>query len=296
MTTRLNKWKNCPKDRFRLLASRLLMMIGTLGVVSSLILVSLAAQSFANDATVSPLFTQQGNDSGFQSLVEQGRFPVGKDSRGGVTGSRINVNNQLVEKGIDGDKSIPREIAIHTPCCSHIPRKDFAKSSRWYQEDGNTQIFRLFKGDYNVRNSRQYAGRSEAFSKLSWKRGNWHQWEGTYTVFKPCNAAIFQAKNHTHAWSVMINLTEDGTIILNHRRHQEDKVIARNMTGKSFHLKVRDNGHDYEVFFNGRKIGSGHFERLTDTTKFRWGMYPEAKGGKAMKSDALVFVSGVSFE
>ena len=44
---------------------------------------------------------------------------------------------------------------------------------------------------------------------------------------KPHGCAIFQAKNNKNDWSVMINLSDDGTITLNHRRHQDDKIIAR---------------------------------------------------------------------
>ncbi len=89
----------------------------------------------------------------------------------------------------------------------------------------------------------------------------------------------------------MINLSDDGAIKLNHRRHQEDKIIATNMTGKSFDLKVRDNGHEYEVYFNGKKVGAGHYDRPEGYTCFRWGMYD-----KTLKHDALIFVTGAKFK
>jgi hypothetical protein len=121
---------------------------------------------------------------------------------------------------VKGNDPIPKDIAIHTLANSVIPRKDFPKWTRWYQEDGNTQIFRLFKGEYNVRNDRKGAPRVEAFSRLKWKRGGgWHEWEGTYTIIKPPGGAIFQAKNPTLDWSVMINLSEQGDVVLNHRRY-----------------------------------------------------------------------------
>ena len=105
------------------------------------------------------------------------------------------------------------------------------------------------------------------------------------------SCAIFQAKNVINAWSVMINLSDNGDITLNHRRHQDDKVIARNMTGKSFDLRVRDNGHEYEVFYNGEKVGAGHYARPEGHTVFRWGMYD-----KTIKHDALIFVTGAAFK
>lgn len=240
------------------------------------------------------LYTQTGTDPSFQSLLEAGAFPVGKNSTGGVRGSKIDVNNKLVEKSVDAGTPIPKNISIHTLCNSLIRRKDFIKWTRWYQEDGNTQVFRLFKDERNVRNDRANAARIEAFSSLKWGKGDWHEWEGTYTIVKPHACAIFQAKNNKNDWSVMINLGDDGSITLNHRRHQDDKVIAEKMTGKSFRLKVRDNGHDYEVYFNGQKVGAGRYARPEGHTCFRWGMYV---GGKTLVThDAMILVSGATFK
>jgi hypothetical protein len=254
----------------------------------------LPLSSIANEEAppVSQLYTQEGSDPSFESLLAKKAFPTGVNSRTGVTGSKIKVNHALLAKSVDGDHPIPKDIAIHTLCNSVIPRKDFPKWTRWYQEDGNTQIFRLFKGEHNVRNDRKGAPRVEAFSKLKWKRGDWHEWEGTYTIVKPIGCAIFQAKNPKNDWSVMINMSDQGDVILNHRRHQKDKTIAKNMTGKSFHVKVRDNGHEYEVFYNGEKVGNGHYDRPAAETGFRWGMYR----GSTTIQDGLLFVTGARFK
>lgn len=243
------------------------------------------------DPDVAPvLYTQTGTDPTFESLLRDGTIPVGRNSTDGVQGSEIDVNNAVVERGANGASPIPQDIKIHTLCNSVIPRRDFHRWTRWYQEDGNTQVFRLFEGEHNVRNSRPDAARVEAFSTLKWQRGDWHEWEGTYTIVRPHGCAIFQAKNNINAWGVMINLSDDGTVTLNHRRHQEDQVIARDMTGKSFDLRVRDNGHDYEVYFNGEKVGEGYYGRPEGHTCFRWGMYD-----KTLRHDAMIFVSGAKF-
>ncbi|MBI1336414.1 MAG: hypothetical protein GC164_05575 [Phycisphaera sp.] len=240
-----------------------------------------------------PLYTQDGTDPTFQQLHDEKAFPIGENSTGGVKGSAIDVDNAVVEDCPTGKNPIPRGISIHTLCNSHIPRKDFDKWTRWYQEDGNTQVFRLFKGEHNVRNSRPDAARVEAFSNLHWTfaEGQWHEWEGTYTIIKPHGCSIFQAKNNKNDWGVMINLNDKGDIILNHRRHQEDKTIATDMTGKQFTLKVRDNGRDYEVFLNGEKVGEGYYDRPEGTTSFRWGMYDHT-----IKHDAMIFVTGAAFK
>ena len=203
------------------------------------------------------------------------------------------MNNARVEQGASGSNPIPKDIRIHTLCNSVIGRKHFKKWTRWYQEDGNTQVFRLFKGEHNVRNSRPNAARVEAFSSLKWQRGEWHEWEGIYTIVRPHGCSIFQAKNNKNHWSVMINLSDDGNIKLNHRRHQKDKTIATNMTGKSLHLRIRDNGHDYEVYLDGEKVGAGHYDRPKGHTSFRWGMY---LGKSRMRHDAMIFVTGAKFK
>ncbi|QTN33501.1 hypothetical protein HZ994_14665 [Akkermansiaceae bacterium] len=237
-------------------------------------------------------YTQRGTDKTFAEIMESGDLETGSNTTGGLTGSRISVNEALLSDGPNARRKIPQEINIHTLANSSIQRRDFPKWTRWYQEDGNTQVFRLFKGETNVRNARELAARVEAFSKLNWTEGKWHEWVGTYTIIKPHGAAIFQAKNNVNDWSVQLNMSDDGDIKLNHRRG-EDKTIARNMTGKPFHIRVRDNGRDYEVFLNGREVGKGSYARPEGQSSFRWGMY---LGGSPLRHDAMILVTGAEID
>lgn len=239
-----------------------------------------------------PLFTQKGTDPTFEEVMKSGKLPKGKNSSVGMTGSKIKVASKLVEVTPEARHPIPKAIKIHTLGSSAIGRKDFEKWSRWYQEDGNTQIFRLFKGETNVRNERENSARIEAFSEVNWTHGDWHEWSGTYTIIKPHGAAIFQAKNNINDWSVQINMSASGDVILNHRR-AEDKVIAKGMLEKPFHIRVRDNGLDYEVHLDGKKVGEGKYARPKGHTGFRWGMY---LGKSEVKSDAMIFVSGATVD
>jgi hypothetical protein len=243
-------------------------------------------------ATSEPLFTQKGTDPTFKELIDQQKLITGKNTTSGVMGSKIRVNRKIVENTPEAKTRIPEGIRIHTLANSAIARKGFDKWSRWYQEDGSTQIFRLFKDEVNVRNTRGNAARVEAFSQMSWKQGTWHEWSGTYTIIKPHGAAIFQAKNPVNDWSVQLNMDAEGNVKLNHRRG-EDQLIAEKMTGRPFRIRVRDNGKDYEVYLNEKKVGQGSFERPDGAaTHFRWGMY---LGKSTVKHDAMIFVSGVEF-
>jgi len=239
-----------------------------------------------------PLYTQKGTDPPFEKLMKSGKLEDGGVSKDGVIGSKVNVDNRRVEITPNAKRPIPREIKLHTLGNSAIPRGDFGKWTRWYQEDGSTQVFRLFKGEENVRNARANAARTEAFSELNWKEGDWHQWSGTYTIIEPHGAAIFQAKNDVNDWSVQINMTSQGDVVLNHRR-AKDQVIAKAMVGKPFHILVRDNGKDYEVHLDGKKVGAGSYARPAGKTNFRWGMY---LGGNAVTRDAMIFVSGATVD
>jgi hypothetical protein len=244
------------------------------------------------EASSEPLYTRKGTDLSFEHVLKSGKLPKERNSKTGVTGSMIDVDNRRVEVTPNAKRPITREIKLHTLGNSAIPRRDFEKWSRWYQEDGSTQVFRLFKGEENVRNTRKNAARTEAFSEVNWKQGEWHQWSGTYTIIAPLGAAIFQAKNNINDWSVQINMNSNGDVILNHRRG-EDRVIARDMVGKPFHILVRDNGKDYQVHLDGKKVGEGSYARPAGQSNFRWGMY---LGKHPVTHDAMIFVSGATVD
>lgn len=242
------------------------------------------------------LFTKEGTDPTFEQLKEEKRFPIGENSTHGVKGSLIRVNHDVVDKLPTAKNAIPKDISIHTLCNVRIDRKSFDKWTRWYQEDGNTQVFRLFKGETNVRNDRQLAARIEAFSSsVTWKKseGKWHEWEGTYTIVKPHPSIIFQVKNTINDWSVILRMEGNGDINVVNRSPSVTKLVANNMTGKSFVLRARDNGEDFEVFIDGNKVASGSYERPEGTTAFRWGIY---RGGKEVTREAMIFVTGATFK
>ena len=101
------------------------------------------------------LYTKSGSDLTWQQVKDQNKIP---SASGGLTGSTINVNNDhpLISSSPYKDRAIQNNTAIHTIANSTVPRSDFNKWTRWYQEDGNTQVFRMFKGEINVRNDIYY--------------------------------------------------------------------------------------------------------------------------------------------
>lgn len=279
--------------------------IPTVGLMSLFCCGGLAGQNSKNSANradvtasktneASALYTQQGTDPTFAEIIS--RLPQGGTSTAGLTGSKIHVNKSLVDVGPNAKTPIAKDIGLHTLANSSIHRKDFPKWTRWYQEDGNVQIFRLFKGETNVHNARALAARVEAFGGhwAAGKSNEWHEWSGTYTIVKPGGACIFQDMNSGKTlWAFHLDMNSKGDVLFLPRHVKNgEKVIAANMTGKPFHIRVRDNGLDYELYLNNEKVGSGSYPRPEGINGFRWGMY---KGESAVNDDQMVFVTGVTF-
>ncbi len=265
-----------------------------------------------------PLYTCQGTDPSFAAVQERsGGKPGERFNRGGAPGSRIHVNHALLEKQAGKAGAIPRDIALHTEFSGGIGRKDFGKWTRWYQEDGNTQVFRLFKGDQNVRGGAGETGspgRVEVFTKsIPVAPGAWHEWEGTYTVVKPVSANIFQlfhggkdSAGKELLWPFHIMMSDKGDIYFLRRRDvpgMERRIImGANSVGKSLSVKVRANGEDYEVYQkapldNGpwKLVTKGSYTKATDNKiSFRWGIYVGSQKGQSVPSDGLLFVTGVT--
>ncbi|MAT71534.1 MAG: hypothetical protein CMJ58_18660 [Planctomycetaceae bacterium] len=230
------------------------------------------------------------------------------DITNGYSGTLIDVNNEVVEGGLYGALDTEDNLRLHTLANSSISESNFDQWSRWYQRDGATQIFRLFPGEENVRNDRPLAARVEAFdANTGWNvaDGEWHDWVARYTIIKPINAAIFQAKdNDDDAWSVHLNMDSDGRVSVTHRRplpgQPKTETLVDNAIGQPFDVRVRDNGLDYEVYFGNQTqpFASGQYVRNDEPgdnsdTRFRWGIYV---GAQEVTSEAMIFVSHASVD
>ena len=166
------------------------------------------------------------------------------------------MNRELLEKQVGKIGPIPKDLGLHTEFSGGINRKDFAQWTRWYQEDSNIQIFRLFKGEQNIRGGKAKdgsAGRVEIFThNLTAAPDTWLEWEGTYTVAQPVRACIFQLMHEGSLWPFHIEMSDKGDLYFLRRRPvpgmEREIIMAQNMAGKSLSIKVRANGVDYEVY------------------------------------------------
>ena len=255
------------------------------------------------------LFTREGSDPGFAALLADGTLKPGQRfAKISVPGSQIKINSALLEKQTGKINPIPQNIGLHTQNSGGIHRRDFSKWTRWYQEDQNTQIFRLFKDEQNIRDGageKGSPGRIESYSlPIIVAPGAWHEWEGTFTIIDPVGANIFQLFHDGHLWPFHIRMNDKGDIYFARRRPApglpQRITLAENMTGKSLSIKVRANGHQYEVFMKAplepewKPVTHGSFLKAKNNKiSFRWGMYCGSKKGETIRKDALMLVNNV---
>lgn len=261
----------------------------------------------------SEFYTQIGTDRPFAELVADGTVVVGERFHPGpVFGSTIQVNHPLLEEQIGPHGPIAQNIRIHTQTNGSIQRGAFPNWTRWYQEDGSVQIFRLFEGEQNIRGGigpDGSPGRIEAFfPHFVLQPGTWAVWEGTYTFVRPLSSTIFQLFHEGgQLWPFHLRMTSTGNVTFNRRREipglSTNITIATNMEGRSISFRVYANGFEYEVFrkipgvdADWVQVTTGFYEQAEgNRISFRWGMYRGSQAGQSIPHDGLIFVSGANW-
>lgn len=218
---------------------------------------------------------------------DTGNSAFGKRST--ISDSKIQVHNPLITNGIPG------------------------KSSRWYQKDGNTQIFRVFPGDRNTVGSRKGAARSEAFVDASNLTTVFDDelattFSGEFQVVqhnRNRETMIFQSKGsgddksgeadlERPAWGVALFAEKDGDIVIKRREAIGKPIDTGKNVGEAFDLKVVDTGNKYFVTIDGERKATGEWNRGDTPTVARWGAYVQGgEDGVLPEGNAqIVHVSG----
>lgn len=268
--------------------------------------------AFASD--VDDLYRLRGADVPVSDLLDRGAVVVGQRmGQGPVPGARVVVNHRRLEQ-ITGrlpelDTQNIRGIQHFS---GHGSRRNISTWARWYQEDGNTQVFRMHKGDWQFRDPDPDAarpGRIEAYTRPTVvEPGTWLEWEGTITIIVPHAGVMFQMFHHgPQLWAFHLGMSSNGDIRFHRRRDQSGKerrmVLAEDMVGKPIRIKVRSNAKDFEIY-KKRPLIDDEWELVTDGSylrgndnkvQFRWGWYlgQRNRGGR-VANDAIYFVSGTT--
>lgn len=244
-----------------------------------------------------------------------------RDVRSGAIdtrGTAINVRNSDFEQTSTGRRSVisDSQILWHNPLGVRFSDPGF---SRWYQKDGNTQVFRIFPGDQNWVGDRVGAGRIESFVDGPLTTvdtdGQTVTFSARFNVARHNSSRevmIFQSKGRATntnyqrdggekvpAWGVAMFVETDGDIVLIERNRVFRNNVRRDTgfnVGQSFNLRVVDDGFSYQAFINNRLTASGSWERGNTPTVQRWGAYVQGGSNGVLTGRAndpfVVYVSG----
>ena len=228
---------------------------------------------------------------------------IGTNTNGPAYGSTIAVNHVVINSDPTDTsvtaRPIPNTMMIHTPTSTYIGRRYFHLQSRWYQEDKNTQIFRMFPGDDNVANARALSPRVEAFNNVGWRRGSgWYEFSARYTFVSLRAACVFQIKHNNDLWSMQLvvnyhQATDTWSLVYKKLNDAAaTNVVQTDILNKSFDVRVLDDGTYHKVYINNELRLQGYMARRldTDVNKARWGFYSP---GSAMDREVMLFVTGV---
>jgi len=255
--------------------------------------------SFAK-VTLAQYFTDTGSPANPTWSTILPTLNVDSADPGPVYGSVINVNNTLTEVGLYGNRPIsvgPQR--LHIPC--NTSTTNLTNFTRWYQTDGNTEVFRMFVNDENTATTRDGSTRSEAFTGNTWSVTNntTYEWTGHYTIAaRQQSAAIFQVKNTDNDWAVALNLSSNGSLIVNNRRNATDITVTnpdgstKDFDGQGFDVRIHDDGLNYKVWIDGQLLADNFYDRPTGGTQFRWGMYLGSTILTAPSTQSIITVSG----
>lgn len=219
---------------------------------------------------------------------------------GPVYGSVINVNNAATEVGLYGNRPISVGTQRIHVCCN-TSTSNLNDFTRWFQTDGNTQVFRLFVNDQNTASTREGAARCEAFQLEKWKYtdGVTYEWTGRYTIARRQEGySIFQVMNEDNEWAMQLNITGSGGLLVNNRRNAGDVLITnpdgstKNFDGKGFDVRVIDDGLNYKCWIDGVLVAENFYDRPTGETNFRWGKYMGNNYLTSPSTNSVILVSG----
>jgi len=254
----------------------------------------------------------QGVERATERRAQKALIDKVEDGTIDTRGTRVNVPNSIIEKTSTGARSVMANSLMrwHNPFSSVFSSPT---SSRWYQKDGDTQVFRVFPGDENLSSGREGAGRSEAFAyntSTIESDGKKITFSARYHVAEhntSRDVKLFQSKatgldtiSGTYpAWGIALWVEKDGDIILVKRNEvfsRNEKIDTGYDVGQSFNLRVVDDGYSYKAFVNDVEKAAGTWERGNAPTVARWGAYVQGGSNGVLTGRSndpiVVYVSG----
>jgi hypothetical protein len=160
------------------------------------------------------------------------------------------------------------------------------------------QIFRLYQGDETKRGDgvTSYA-RLEVHGGLEFEPGaDWYTFEATYRIKTELkdDIAIAQLFEYSQVHPQIMFIFKQANIVTFQPRGQGNRELGRGYQDEPFTIKMRSNGKNSEVYFNGelRYSGAVAYSQPGARNGFRWGLYY----GKVVATDIHSVVTAVTRE
>jgi len=268
--------------------------------------------SAASDPTFATLLATKGTGNGqYQRLSGSSTHPL--------YGSNVEVNHLLLEKGL-GTVSDPR-LVTKSLCSGGGQNSEDGLTSfftRWYQVDGNTQVFRHLDNEGTVYDPRVEATTGEIYDLV---KQNIVCFEATYFLPRGSASTILQLSVHKNKIPELgiaypftaLHAGNDGYSISHTRytkvqawRGEKQNNFLHDAYATNVTIRFRIDGTYYEYSLRKpdgtyKVIDGGYLPvPLINGKKligFRWGMYP-GHGGPETSHYGFLFVTGanVTFE
>lgn len=227
-------------------------------------------------------YNQQIPNGGSVSIGFQAKYSGAnaKPANFALNGSTDGTTASSVSSQQSSVYSKPLPTDFHLWCLNdrNIAQSDFPKyADRYKITAGPTQTFKVYTGDWNPRNDGTPSCRVEAFDLGKFNPGStWHQFEATFKVNTAIalDICVAQLKSHATELPQIMVIYKNGSITYQ-SRGDGNVVLGTGYANKEFTIKMRSNGNQEELYFNGVKKYSGVPYNTAGNAEnyFRWGIY-----------------------
>lgn len=199
---------------------------------------------------------------------------------------------------VEAKSQIPRNFVLHVPGYkkTRLDESEWRKPqyNRWHymRDQGREQVLRVWGDGKDPSENNSGRIRTEAHTgKDRWNSNgpnDWYEYQATTKIFSIGgreDSALLQMKDPEVSiqWEFIMNMGPKGDLRLTDRTREPGRsfVLSKNsIVGRAFTIRTRSNGNRYQIFYNGRFLGSRTHSKNTNYTAdyaWRWGFYTQTQ-------------------